>query len=140
MTESDIPPGGAPLPTADDGEEEDGEGDEENDMQGDEDEEDEFATLQIGREQEFLQFLCEGLDATVVAPEILQFVVNELARELRQHVNDELDGYEVTDIDSFDDKLLQILQTDELREVLENMRDDLLENVTNSSQAGPQSV
>lgn len=52
-----------------------------------EDEDDEFANLQVGREQEFLQFICEVLQNIDLPPEYSSYIVNELARELRNHVS-----------------------------------------------------
>lgn len=86
--------------------------------------EDEYMMLQIGREQEFLNFLCEPLVG--IDEEAMAQVGSELAKELRNYVNQELDGFEVTSIDAFDDVLLDILRSEPLRVGLEALRDNIL--------------
>lgn len=97
----------------------------------DEEEDDDFASLQVAREKEFMSFIAEPL--TVLPDDVAEYIVNEIAVVLRQHVNEALDQYpDDENIDVFDSHLLNILQDSSLKERLDNFRDELLKQVMDS--------
>jgi hypothetical protein len=97
----------------------------------DEEEDDDFASLQVAREKEFMSFIAEPL--TVLPDDVAEYIVNEIAVVLRQHVNEALDQYpDDENIDVFDGHLLNILQDSSLKQRLENFRDELLKQVMDS--------
>lgn len=100
---------------------------------------DDFIQLQMDREKEFLEYICEPLEALVmqaqenggdehemlIAAEMAQKIVDEVADQLRNEVNKQLVGFEPTSLEDFDNKLVDILQARELITQLEEVRDNM---------------
>jgi len=83
-----------------------------------------FEEQQQGREMEFMSQLCNSLvDAP---PDVYQYVEAQLWENLHQTVSMLLADKEITDLDTLDAALLEILSLDQLREDMEGMRDEIL--------------
>ena len=115
---------------------------------------DDFIQLQMDREKEFLEYICEPLEAlvasaasatgaisddenaaeatTAAAAQIAQTVVDEVADQLRSKVNASLRGFEPSSLEDFDNRLVEILQSVELITDIETVRDGLLTQILES--------
>lgn len=86
-----------------------------------------FEEQQQGREMEFMSQLYGTLvDAP---PDIYQYVEAQLWENLHQTVTMLLADKEISDLDTLDAALLEILSLDQLRVDMEGMRDELLEGL-----------
>ncbi len=88
----------------------------------------EFEVLQLQREKEFMDYLCEPL-ADSVPEEYAQHIEADLAERLRQTVNIYLSDKRITDVDSLDNYLVEFLGLEQLRLDMESTRDDLMEHL-----------
>lgn len=102
-----------------------------------EDEEEHFVQLQLDREQEYLEFLCDPLLEHFSAA-TCQNVIDELADQLRSKVNEALHGYQPDTLQDFDNALVSILQSDELLASLENIRNVMVSYISEDGGQVPQ--
>lgn len=91
-----------------------------------------FTTLQETREKEFLDFICESLDDRLtqglISEDGASSVLNQLYYRLRVHINEAVGDVAVFNgnLDAFDEALLNILRDENLREEMEDLRDNLI--------------
>jgi hypothetical protein len=85
----------------------------------------EYSYLQLEREREFLVYLCESLQE--LDEEMVNDLVGALSDQLRLKVNEYLESYEVTDLESFDQHILEYLRSDDLRYELETIRNNMVQ-------------
>lgn len=91
-----------------------------------------FEDLQQGREQEFMTQLLSPI-ANNVPPNVYMFADSALREQLHETVMGMLQERPIHDLESLDAALLEILQLDELRYDMEGLRDEIVQQLLNSS-------
>lgn len=91
----------------------------------DSEEPDEYGYLQMEREKEFIDFLMEPV-GQFVSKDASDDIINVLQSQLRMRVNAYLEQHAPEDLDAFDNTLIELLQTEDLKVELEMIRDDLV--------------
>eukprot|EP01040_Poterioochromonas_malhamensis_P007297 gene7297-7873_t len=86
-----------------------------------------FEQLQNSREEEFMNQLCYPLQDA--PPDVYDYVTSTLRERLHQTVNMILADKEITDLESLDESLLEILVLEQLRVDMELLRDQLIQGL-----------